>query len=512
MQHESRDFPLRELLHLVSTGAMALPEFQRDFVWDPNRVVDLLDSVSNGWPIGSLLIVQGPQPFGLKQIAGGPEVTPASVRYYLLDGQQRVTALFHALTDSGDAVYYVDLTEDSPEGLPPFRWAKRTRGVPASRGSYAFTLRELIDESVFEERTSALGSAQAVQLRDLRQNRLGFLAGDSYRVPSIVMTEDIELEALTRIFETLNRTGVRLDAFDLMVAVLYPHNFHLRDAWDEAIDRFPLFRDMDTPGLEVLKVIALWQRDRDRSAANRPVTRRVKGIRQRDVLNVPADFVKSQWESALVAYEAALRFLRQFGGVTDGESLPSEAMVLTIAYLLSVGHHPGALEAWYWRAIATQSYAQGANTQVLSDIDRFPLGLEPTASLRETLRGSLLDPVRRNRILRLGLRGLARRRNMLDPLTAAPLAGPVRDLSLPLLMEGSIGSPGDTLTVDLLFCSATSLSNLRGRSSKGQPLRGWLDQHALSSQGFIPAMADQDLMQSRLRRVDIITAWMEPML
>ena len=67
------------------------------------------------------------------------------------------------------------------------------------------------------------------------------------------MRKGIELEALARIFETINRTGMKLDAFDLMVSVLYPKGFHLRDRWDEAVLQFPVLAEMNTGGLEILK-------------------------------------------------------------------------------------------------------------------------------------------------------------------------------------------------------------------------------------------------------------------
>ena len=44
------------LLDKVRSGAVAIPQFQRDYVWTPKQVVDFYDSILNGWPIGSLLL------------------------------------------------------------------------------------------------------------------------------------------------------------------------------------------------------------------------------------------------------------------------------------------------------------------------------------------------------------------------------------------------------------------------------------------------------------------------
>ena len=115
-----------------------------------------------------------------------------------------------------------------------------------------------------------------------------------------------------------------------MVSVLYPKNFHLRDRWNEAQVNHPILAEMKTGGLEILKLVALWRRDIDENSRS---PRRVTGVRQRDVLNVPASFVIDWWPPAVAAY-CHLSALRVEFGVQTGASKPSDAMVLTLAYEL----------------------------------------------------------------------------------------------------------------------------------------------------------------------------------
>ena len=47
--------PIRQLLTRVAEGEVRIPAFQREFVWEPDRVQFLMDSIYKGFPIGTLL-------------------------------------------------------------------------------------------------------------------------------------------------------------------------------------------------------------------------------------------------------------------------------------------------------------------------------------------------------------------------------------------------------------------------------------------------------------------------
>lgn len=78
------------LVH-IDSGYMALPEFQRGYVWSRAQVRALFDSLYRGHPVGSLLVwateSQGTDHRGDGQLASG-------VVKLLLDGQQRITSLY----------------------------------------------------------------------------------------------------------------------------------------------------------------------------------------------------------------------------------------------------------------------------------------------------------------------------------------------------------------------------------------------------------------------------------
>lgn len=470
------------VLHLVRKGELALPEFQREFVWEPNAVVELIESITNGWPIGSLLILEGPQPFGIRSIKGAPAPSEEGVQYYLLDGQQRVTSIFHALTGTGDVTYVYDFSGHSDDEVS-LRWIKNEKGIVKPE---TITLVDYLDDETHAFVTAEWSSPARRRAARMRDELIGVLIEDSYRVPATVMAEDIELEALTRIFETLNRTGMRLNAFDLVVASQYSPEYSLRDRWNELRDSQKVLNDFSVDGIEPLKLLALrYMHSRVgvefRTSSRRPVA----GVRQRDVLNLPPEVIRKYWEPTVLQYADTLRFLREHAGVSDSNSLPSKALVLTLSYWRAE-HVPDALLShWYWRAIATQRYSQGANTQVVSDTGSELPG--PPSIARDVSAGQLseamFDSPRRNKMLRMGLRGLAITRGFLDPLTGVPLSADVRELDVQQLQAIGLGVGSPEPTIEgTLWASESSTRKIRVAARQSTDLRSIVRADALESQ------------------------------
>jgi len=116
---------LGDLLKFMEEGSIQLPDFQRGWVWDDDRIKELIASVSLGYPVGALMSMETggdgvrfcPRPF---------EGVPATIDkpdFLMLDGQQRLTSLYLALRsdmpvktrDSRNSplerYYYLNMTE-----------------------------------------------------------------------------------------------------------------------------------------------------------------------------------------------------------------------------------------------------------------------------------------------------------------------------------------------------------------------------------------------------------------
>jgi len=79
-----------------------------------------------------------------------------------------------------------------------------------------------------------------------------------YRFPVVILERALEPSAIARIFDRVNRMGMHLGAFDLMVAQLYEPNWNLRDKWEVARSTSPMIdRFLGDDGLPILQAISL---------------------------------------------------------------------------------------------------------------------------------------------------------------------------------------------------------------------------------------------------------------
>jgi hypothetical protein len=87
----SEQMKIQTILDQIDLGSMALPEFQRGFVWNRDQVRALMHSMYHRHPIGTLLVwltrTEG------ANVRGEGELTTGTIEL-LLDGQQRITSLY----------------------------------------------------------------------------------------------------------------------------------------------------------------------------------------------------------------------------------------------------------------------------------------------------------------------------------------------------------------------------------------------------------------------------------
>src|SRR5271167_653223 len=94
---QTNPFDLHKLLEDCHRGVLQLPDFQRSWVWDEDRIKSLIASVSRAFPVGALMSLDtgGPVNFKPRPVEGAPtEAKSVSPQSLLLDGQQRMTSLY----------------------------------------------------------------------------------------------------------------------------------------------------------------------------------------------------------------------------------------------------------------------------------------------------------------------------------------------------------------------------------------------------------------------------------
>ena len=105
MPFDSPDLNLgSELLKDVGFGRIRLPDFQRDWKWDVDRISSLLASVSLGYPVGVVMLLEtggSDVQFATRPVSGvDPTVATKATERLILDGQQRLQSLYIGLMGS----------------------------------------------------------------------------------------------------------------------------------------------------------------------------------------------------------------------------------------------------------------------------------------------------------------------------------------------------------------------------------------------------------------------------
>lgn len=366
--------PIGRMLDGISDGGVVLPEFQREYVWSNRDARALVATVLQGWPAGSLLLMEGtPAEFGIRPFEGqtSARLNPELV---VLDGQQRLTALFHALHDTGPYRFFLDLDllaeasggaglpdadpEDVETCIVVVRRGPSQPGQPTlpGFGLGRLPLSALRSASAFYSWAGQRPEHEPALSRLYRSTLSGVHA---YEFPCVYLDRGIDVGVIARIFERLNRSGLRLAAFDLAVARAFKDGWNLRAEWARACDESPgLAEYFGDDGLITLQVISLvHQRD----------------VRQTAVLRLDPDVLRDKWEASTRAVAATVEFLRMRCGVLERRWLPYRAAVLVLAGVALASreqHFPAAAEQWFWATSFGQRFDVAANTRVVSEFTR----------------------------------------------------------------------------------------------------------------------------------------------
>ncbi|MGH2989273.1 MAG: GmrSD restriction endonuclease domain-containing protein [Solirubrobacterales bacterium] len=415
MKLEYQEISVQDLVRFAQKErSIAVPEFQRPFRWDQGDAADMMRTVVRDWPSGAILLIgKGDlvEKIAVSEIRGAPAVADNhkdKVDTLILDGQQRLTSVYQAVTDSSpDFVYYVDMKEVHERDRfedECLAWAKRDdypESQEAANQLWA-SLDVLFSEKAFSEWLDRIEPKLKDRMDELYEKHLWPIR--AYKFPALTLPASLDFRALVRIFDKLNRLGEPLDNFDLLVALMLPEGFKLRVQSEKAAERFAEVGNTNrVKGMEIPKLIALNETLRQRKSKKKEEDRTVNGIREDDVLDlVDADpnRLSKEWDGAVRSYAKALEFLRDECGGTHNNLLPQDAMILALAVALSQPRprkgYRADLKRWVWASYFTQAYAQGVNTRAVSDAQELAAWAkdaekEPTAIRRLETQPEIVD-------------------------------------------------------------------------------------------------------------------------
>ncbi|MER6690358.1 GmrSD restriction endonuclease domain-containing protein [Streptomyces minutiscleroticus] len=376
---EARNRSLNDWLGAVRSGQVQLPRFQRFEAWSYSQVQGLLESVLNELPIGAMFVleVEGNPPFHPRPINSAPDGDRVSE--LLLDGQQRITALWKSLQGGyPEREFFVSFQEKTDyEGIAIKSVKVGTRGDKRyplwvddpqkliERGLIPVRLLlpgEDVSNSAVEwlERACDGDQKQFVShLMNVNKWRASF---SSFNIPFLSLPKSTSPAQVLEVFTRINTGSTPLSIFDIITAdIEQAVGESLHDLLENLNGRVPgLARYGDVQDI-VLRTAALMQ---DKTP-DRP-----------SILNLDWDKVVQTWPELVDGAERAVDFL-EAERVLDGSRLPIFTVVPALIALWShggklspdrLGEARTLLRKFMWRGFFTERYESSAHTAVIQDV------------------------------------------------------------------------------------------------------------------------------------------------
>ena len=437
---------LQATLRRIGESEIQLPDFQRDWVWKDGQISSLLASVSMGIPIGPLLTLEADGTLDPRTFEGVTQPTPpVQPKLLILDGQQRLTALFQACHSQ----QYV-------KTVTPKREINRL---------YYFDMKKCIDEKMDREDCVCSETSEALQpiteqaqydkdlfptnqvfnyrawrekylvhhQRDTEKQHLADAFEDavvsnfrSYLIPDIRM-EGTDLDTIAMTFEKTNDRGTRLGAFDIMTAKMKREDLNLKDDWHQqsaAIHAEPVLDRVDaTHYLKAITIVVT-------KAENPSIS-----ARRKDMLSLKRDQYLKYRSAVTKGYVAAAKQLNEFGIIKPSQLVyVPHTIVMAAMYAHCDSQQANnvnareVLKRWYWTTLLNESYgSRVTDQQIVADFSYLTDRLtNPNQTDDEAFTGSRFNSARllsdRQNSLSTAVQALlAKEKHSLDWITGSPM-------------------------------------------------------------------------------------------
>lgn len=452
---QTPQYTIVELLNKARSGELQLPDFQRPYRWDDERIRSLLVTILRGHPMGVIMTLKtGGQNvrFKPRPVTGVGLDGLKEPDLLLLDGQQRTTSMVQALT--GDGVvdtedvrhhklrrrYFVDVAkalgdvreqEEAVISLPETGIVTENIGRDVvldvttevkqhENGLMPVTV--LFDSARCFAWMMGFQQEAPEERMELTQRFLSTVAQavQTYKVPAIELDKDISKDAVATVFEKVNTGGLRLDVFELLTATFAGdrayfeetgEDFRLAEDWaltEQILQAHPVLKDMkSTDFLMAVSVLHTLAKRRAALAAGKsgkqvPQT----SARREDILGMSLQDYRIWAPRLRAALPKVARHLRDLH-IHDSRGVPYSSQVvslLIITTLLGDRSEEHAVRArlnqWFWCGVLGEQYGSTITTQLAKDAEQIPdwsTGISPEtpeAIIRASFSESRLGSLR----------------------------------------------------------------------------------------------------------------------
>lgn len=425
---QTNDRPISELMQSVENGNAQLPDFQRGWVWDDNRIKALIASITNGYPVGAAMFLEYGNAnirFKYRVIEGSPaqNVVPSEL---ILDGQQRLTSIYsslyspnpvHTRTDKGKDIqryYYIDIEkalDPSVDRVDAIISVPETRKITSNFGR-DIDLDLSSQEKEFEHKMFPLNiildtpktflwqqeylkyhnNTVVTEYMDFQTKII--MPVIQYKMPVILLDKNTPKEAVCQVFENVNTGGVSLTVFELVTAIFAMDDFELRKDWE---DRQKKYFEGDllsvitaTDFLTACTLLSTYKKDGTVSC------------KKKDVLNLSLEEYKKYVEDLTDGFVEAEKILQE-ERIFSSKDLPYTTQFIPLAVLctlLADGHQikvtnvKNKIKQWYWCGVFGEMYGGANETRYVYDVVGVMDWISDDTKVPRTVQESFFNPTR----------------------------------------------------------------------------------------------------------------------
>jgi len=427
---KTNDRKITDLMATIQTGKTQLPDFQRGWVWDDNRIKALIASITNGYPVGAAMFLEYGNEnirFKYRLIEGVPAVD-ASPDELILDGQQRLTSIYTALygqaavntkTDKGQEIkrfYYIDMQKavdsliDRVEAIVS---VPENRIVTSDFGR-KIDLDLSSQEKEYEKRMFPLNSI--LDPSKYSQWQMGFMQYNNYdpsatmlftefltkiivpmgqyTIPVISLDKDTPKEAVCQVFENVNTGGVSLTVFELITAIFAMDDFELRKDWEERKQKYfsgdLLSITSSTDFLTACTLLSTYKKGGTVSC------------KKKDVLNLSLQEYLKYADALSEGFVEAEKILQE-ERIFSSKDLPYTTQLIPMAVLctllaehnkIKITNIKEKIKQWYWCGVFGEMYGGANETRYVYDVVGVMAWLDDPTSIPKTVQESYFNPGR----------------------------------------------------------------------------------------------------------------------
>lgn len=377
-----------ELIGEFQAGDIAIPEIQRDVVWNSDQVKSLIDSISQGYPCGALILWEPREKdASLVRSMVRPERLEAQngrlPKYFLLDGQQRVTALASVLLKRDKLKeLLIEMEEDMPYILANLKRFPSEIEATTDLAGYSFPwvlFNKMFDGSYQNEPEFSKLSAETVEkVRNFVQKLR------DYKFP-VQIIQERDYPTVGDIFSRINSQGTQLTGAEIHMARIVPH-------WRGITKEFREYRrdlrqknyDLDLTFL--MRAITVVE-------CNVP---QIKKLAERVAKDRPSRaYLNKTWKRARGATDKTIRVLQQGLNLDKSKYLTSKNALVPLVYCFAASKNGKGVEKnarkFFLLSQLAEHYGAAAETTLRRDFRQLA---DPSVTPRQGL-DELVDGISR---------------------------------------------------------------------------------------------------------------------